>query len=176
MLLTRGGAEILVRHMEAGFLVRVNAFASAIRQTEGLTSLVDPKDIAALETVVTRQPAPGKERGWSMERVFRRFADSDLFFDLYRELSGAVHPSYETFQAHVDSRDEHRLRLNPSGAISSGHTSAQATALAAVLAVDFIERCQDQPPSPSAVEAIAIAAGLPHDLAFSDQTPELQPE
>lgn len=176
VLLTRGGAETLVRHMEAGYLVRVKAFAGALNDTDSLlTSLVDAEDLAAFASVAAREPAPGTERSWSMERVFRRFAGTDLFYDLYRELSGAVHPSYETIQAHLDTRNAHPPRLNRAGALLSGHSSAQATALAAVLAMDFIERCQDHPPTPSPIAAIALAAGLPYDLAFSDQNPELQP-
>lgn len=175
-LLTRGGAETLVRHMEAGYLARVKAFAGALGDSDPLlTSLVDAEDLAAFASVAARQPAPGNERSWSMERVFRRFAGTDLFYDLYRELSGAVHPSYETIQAHLDTRNEHPPRLNRAGALLSGHSSTQATALAAVLAMDFIERCQEHPPTPSPIAAIAVAAALPYDLTFSDQSPELQP-
>lgn len=176
VLLTRGGAETLVRHMEAGYLTRVKAFAGALNESDpALTSLVDAEDLAAFASVAAREPAPGAERSWSMERVFRRFAGTGLFYDLYRELSGAVHPSYETIQAHLDTRNDHPPRLNRAGAFLPGHSSAQAAALAAVLAMDFIERCQEHPPTPSPIAAIAVAAALPYDLAFSDQSPELQP-
>lgn len=41
--------------------------------------------------------------------------------------------------------------------------------------MDFMERCQVNPPDPSPVAVVTNAAGLPHDLALSDQAPHLQP-
>lgn len=124
VLLTRGGAETLIRHMEAGYRARVKAFAGALNDSDPLlTGPVDAEDLAAFASVAAQEPAPGTKRSWSMERVFRRFAGTDLVYDLFRQLSGAVHPSYETIQAHLDTRNEHPPRLNRAGALLSEHSS-----------------------------------------------------
>lgn len=175
VLLTRGGPETLVKHMEANYLARTRAFAGAIRDDPALSQFVDGADLAAFSAVAARVPAPGQERSWRMEQIFRRFADTDLFYDMYRELSGAVHPSYETLETHLDlAADGAPRRLSKSGSPVSSYTCAKAAAMAAVLALDFVERCQEPPLDPSPVAAIANMYGLPHDMSFSDQRPDLQ--
>ncbi|MBU2698089.1 hypothetical protein [Pimelobacter sp. 30-1] len=173
-LLTQGGPEQLVKHMQAGYLLRTKAFAGALEDDPALTLHVPEEDLRTLHEVAGQVPAPGKEREWSMERVFDRFSGTPLFYDLYRELSGAVHPSYSTIQAHLNMNDGGD-RLHQRGQKLLAHSSARATALASALAMDFIERCQAVPPTPSPIAGVAGAAGLPHDLAFSDQAPDLQP-
>ncbi|NPD04867.1 hypothetical protein HN031_09255 [Nocardioides sp. zg-1308] len=176
VLLTRGGPETLVKHMEASYLTRTRAFEGAIREDPALTQFVEEADLAAFSAVAAREPAPGQERSWRMEQIFRRFADTDLFYDMYRELSGAVHPSYETLETHLDlTADGAPRRLSKSGSAVSSHTCAQAAAMAAVLALDFVERCRKPPPDPSPVAATANRYGLPYDMSFSDQKPHLQP-
>lgn len=164
VLLTRDGERILVKHMEALYLKRVRAFAAAVD---------DPSELA---DIAARRAAPGDERQWSAEQLFKRFADSDLFYDIYRQLSGAVHPSYETILAHLDLRTPaSKPTISRHGDLNTDETATTALAMASIFALDFFERCLKDPPNPSPVAAIAELAGLPYDLGLSDQTPGLQP-
>lgn len=176
VLWTHEGPETLVKHMEAGYLMRTKAFADAIRDQPDLTQFVDEADLVDFDAVVAREPAPGGERSWSMQQVFNRFADTGLFFDIYRELSGAVHPSFATLTTYMDltSDDGRRSSLSKAGRPVSSHTAAQATTLAGVFALDFLERCQVVPPDPSPAATVAARVHLPYDLSASDQRPDLQ--
>ncbi|GAB3922706.1 hypothetical protein GCM10029976_011820 [Kribbella albertanoniae] len=164
VLLTRDGERILVKHMEALYLTRARAFSAAME---------DPSELA---DIAARSAAPGRERQWSAEQLFKRFADNNLFYDIYRQLSGAVHPSYETILAHLDLRmPASKQTISRNGDLNRDEIAATALAMASVFALDFFERCLKEPPRPSPVAAIAELAGLPYDLGLSDQMPELQP-
>lgn len=164
VLLTRDGEQILVKHMEAQYLKRVRIFSAAAG---------DPEELA---DVATRSAAPGRERQWSAEQLFKRFADSDLFYDIYRELAGAVHPSYEILLAHLDVEMLNATpTINRDGLLNGHEAAATALAMGSIFALDFLERCLMNSPDPSPVAAIANLVGLPYDLSVSDQTPELQP-
>lgn len=174
---TREGPETLVKHMEAGYLARTRAFRDAVRDQPGLTRLVAQTDLDTLDELSRREPAPGGERGWSMQAIFDRFSDSALFYDMYRELSGAVHPSFATTQAYLEvGREGAPASLSRRGHPRLAYTTAQGLALAGVLALDFLERCQADPPEPSPAARIANRVNLPHDLSASDQHPKRQPD
>lgn len=176
VLWTRGGPETLTKHMEAAYLTRTRAFARAVEGQPDLTQFVDQADLDALTEVASREPASGAERAWSMQTVFDRFSDTDLFYDMYRELSGAVHPSYATIQTYLGTgSDGVPATVSRRGHSGPSHTAAQAAALAGVLALDFLERCQDTPPQPSPAATIAVRVNLPHDLSASDRHPDRQP-
>lgn len=179
VLLTDGGDEQLVKHLEHDYLTRTKQFSKALRDNPELSSGVDAGLLAQFEEVASRQSAPGRERSWSMQDVFARFDSSGLFYDSYRELSAAVHPSHGTITAHLDiAAEEGTQRIHPSGSGAAGSDEGFSTgvALASLWALDFIERCLTGQPGPSQAARIAVEVQLPYDLAFSDQAPERQPK
>ncbi|QIK65615.1 hypothetical protein G7072_04030 [Nocardioides sp. HDW12B] len=169
ILLTEDGERVLSNHMKHSWMTRARTFADATGTHDDLRPILDV------------EPIPGHERSFSSQKLFDRFDDSGLFYDLYRELSQAVHPSYGTLAAHfqiVQQHDDDRetlTSLSPTGAARRIDATATGLAVAAVLAVDAFERFREDSPRLKELEEIATSAGLPHDLQFSDQRPELQP-
>lgn len=164
VLLTAGGPEQLVRAMEHAFLTRAHAFSEALDH---------PPELAGLDAT---QSVDGRLRSWNIGNVMNRFATGGLFYDLYRELSGAVHPSYATLQAHTDIRTSHAVtRIDRHGAETRVDCVAQVLGLSAVLAMDTLERIRTPDSRLDQVQAIARAAGLPADLASGDTRPDLWP-
>ncbi len=163
--------------MEHDYLRRTKELAGALRKDSELKREIEPDLLDRLDEVAGRQSAPGPERSWSMHAVFNRFDGSGLFYDVYRELSASVHPSFDTITAHLTLRAQGGGRSHPSGSGASEKDEgfSQGVALASLWALDFIERCLDGVPSPGRAAQIADAARLPYDLAASDQTPERQP-
>lgn len=168
VLLTHGAEETLVNHMTHSWMVRTQAFARATGTHDDLKSILD------------LDPVAGRDGEFSSQRLFDRFDASGLFYDLYRDLLQAVHPSYGTFTAHITISDEIRAgEQNPSRVSAAGteqrlSSFASGTGLAAVLALDALERLVLGSPRLNEVADIANAAGLPHDLRYSDQSPVLQ--
>ena len=51
---------------------------------------------------------------WSVANACARFTDSpQLFYDIYRNLSGATHPSYGTILAYLDASPEGAVGVEP---------------------------------------------------------------
>lgn len=162
VLLTHGGEDRLVRAAEYQWITRAANLSAA---------LGDPPEFAS---VVATEPAPGELRSWSVTQVFDRFSDKGLFYDLYRDLTQSIHPSYGMIQAHIDLTPGAPPRLNRAGSIRPVHSTAQALGLSAVLALDALERMRAGQPGLASLEKVARQAGLPNDLALSDQQPHLQ--
>lgn len=170
VLFTERGEVTLKNWMEHSWLTRVEKFARAAD---------NPPE---LDDLVARPPIPGADRSFKMEDVFGRFDPSGLFYDTYRDLSQAVHPSFGTLQAHFDVSAQDRAagtwptRVNRNGAASPVSSTATGLGLAAVFAMDALARLREGQAGLDDVERIAAEAGMPHDLSFSDQHPERQPK
>ncbi|MCR1782206.1 hypothetical protein KVF89_06650 [Nocardioides carbamazepini] len=168
ILLTHGGELVVANHMKHSWMTRSRLFAEATGTQDELRPILD------------LDPIPGNERSFSAQVLCHRFDESGLFYDLYRELSQGVHPSYGTISAHfeivgeVDDNQRALTSTSRNGAAQRVDATATGLGLAAVLAIDAFERFRDGSPRLPEVEAIATAAGLPHDLRFSDQLPDLQ--
>lgn len=165
--LTHDGEITLVNHMTHSWMVRTAEFASAAGEEEELAPILE------------RPPIDGKERSFSMSLVFARFESSGLFYDVYRDLAQAVHPSYGTVTAHLairpDEADSDRpTKIDPHGRRNQNSSTALGLGLAAVLACDALERLREGSPDLDLVGRIAADAGLPSDLRLSDQNPDLQ--
>lgn len=163
VLLTHGGEERLVYYMEHQWWTRAREFSEAIG---------DPDE---LRDIVAKEPIDGARRSWSVELACRRFSPTSMFYDLYRDLTQAVHPSYGMMRAYLDlSNDAPPQRIDRRGGLDDIDSTAMALGLSGVLALDVLERLRNRHPRLAEIEAIAHAAGLPSELASSDQTPELQ--
>lgn len=164
VLFTQGGAEQLVHAMEYQYMTRAQAFSDALGHPTEL------EDIDAMVAV------DGRLRSWNIGNVMNRFADSGLFYDRYRELSQAIHPSYATLQAHTDIASQHMVsRVDRSGRETEIESVPETLGLTAVLAMDTVERLRAANSRLDKVEAIAAAAGLPANLAVGDTQPHLWP-
>lgn len=162
VLLTDGGEVTLKNSMEHSYLTRAERFARAAG---------NPPE---LDDVIARPPIHGSAREFSTERAFDRFDPTGLFYDTYRDLSQAVHPSFGTLQAHFDISPEDRserawpTRIDRNGGAAPISSTAMGLGLAAVLALDALARLREGQDGLVDVERIAGRAGLPHDLSFSD--------
>ncbi|MDP3950319.1 hypothetical protein [Microbacterium sp.] len=167
VLLTKGGEETLVNHMKHSWMMRSQEFANATNTHDKLKPILD------------LDPIPGSDRGLSARMLCDRFDSSGLFYDTYRDLSQAVHPTHGTITAHFEAVvAEHGQnssnRIAPAGGAERIGSCATGLGLAAVLAVDAFERLRDGSPRLHEVGKIATTAGLPHDLRYSDQVPGLR--
>lgn len=164
VLLTHGGETQLVRHMEYSYLTRAKAFARAIDYPDDLSK------------IVATEPADGPERAWSVELACARFDTSGLLYDIYRDLSQAVHPSYTTLRTYInlDDRAADAVQISSSGELKPMTELPRALGVSAVWAIDVLERLRTGQPNVAKVENIARAGGIPVDLARDDKKPELQ--
>jgi hypothetical protein len=164
VLLTHEGEIRLVRHMEYGYLTRAKAFARVTDYPDDL------KDIA------TAEPADGPKRAWSIEMACARFDSSGLLYDIYRNLSQAVHPSYGTLRTHIDIDylGSNAVRISGSGDLKPMTELPRALGVSSVWAIDVLERLRVGQPNLAKVEEIARAGVIPIDLARDDKKPELQ--
>lgn len=164
VLLTYEGEIRLVRHMEYGYLTRAKAFAHATDYPEDL------------KNIVAAEPADGPQRAWSIEMACARFDTSGLLYDIYRDLSQAVHPSYETLRTHIDidRLGSSPIRISGSGELKPMTELPRALGVSSVWAIDVLERLRDGQPNLAKIEEIAGAGVIPIDLARDDKKPELQ--
>lgn len=169
VLLTEGGEHTLAKWMEHSWQTRAQQFARAAE---------NPPE---LDDIVARPAIPGADRSFSAERAFARFDSTGLFYDAYRDLSQAVHPSYGTLQAHFEISPDDRARgtwptrIDRDGVAGPISSTAMGLGVAGVFALDALARLRDGRDGLHDVERIAAEAGLPHDLTLSDQHPERQP-
>ena len=140
------------------------------RAAEFHKGLGSPEEYAAM--VGQKPPAST----WSVWSACSRFTDSpQLFYDVYRNLSGATHPSYGTVLAYLDVDSEGKLTdLNPIGAAKPSDETPRALGVAALWALDAVEELRDGRPHIAELTAVGDAAELPTCLRDSDQHPERQ--
>jgi hypothetical protein len=123
------------------------------------------------------------ERPWggrgNFEQLCRRFAakeTADLFYDISRSLSEAVHPSWGLVHSYLTFDTD----WNPRGVDwtgSSGDSSewVRSLAISGLWELYALELCRDGQPNVQEILGIGERAGLPVDLRASDQQPEMQP-
>jgi hypothetical protein len=168
--LTPGGPEHFMRHVAHSNLVQAQDFARAIADRSELTVLVPEEDLADFQMYAEREPVPGSERSWNLRAMMSRFNESGLLYDSYRALSSAVHPSVGTIAAHFDFSAMGTPRVRRTGsAVADRRQSTLGLALAALWALNLIEKCAAGYSAPGRAGSIAIPEGLPFDLAHSDR-------
>jgi hypothetical protein len=171
--LTEDGPHQFVRHASHQDLVAAKEFADAIAGQTDLTSATDPELLANLTTYTSRDYRPGHERQWGIQAMVRRFDQTGLLYGTYRALSNAVHPSTRTISAHLDVTAQNAPQLRRAGNLHPDHNeTARALALAALWALNFIEKCDTAYRPPGRAGEIATPHLLPYDLAHSDQPPQ----
>lgn len=168
--LTPGGPEHFMRHASHSNLTRAQELWASVEAEPALTEELDSDDLSAFRHLVAREAAPGKERSWNLRNLFSRFDSSGLLYGSYRSLSAATHPSVGTIAAHLEVSGSGNPRTRRAGDTSSySHEAAQSLALAALWALNFVEKCQADHEPPGRAGEIAAPARLPHDLEHSDR-------
>jgi hypothetical protein len=161
VLLTYGGAERLVRHMEAGHLTSTKEFSKAVG---------DPPE---LSDIISRSPADGPARSYSVPMICDRFSQDKLLYNLYRHLGQSVHPSLETLGAYLNVHDLDSHKVNAVGERVPPDLY-MAIGFSAVMATEVIERLRLGQPKLAVIEKIAQVASLPFDLSLSDTQSHFQ--
>jgi hypothetical protein len=119
---------------------------------------------------------PPESSGWSAANACSRFSDTKLFYDIYRNLSQAEHPSPGLIAAHLAAIATPGQRtISVAGALRPSEEVPRALALAALWSLYVLEQIREGQPYAPAVEQIGRDASLPTDLRDSDQHPDRQP-
>jgi hypothetical protein len=134
-------------------------------------------DAQLKELVQARSNGPGPA---TIEGMCQRFASGGaecLLYDIYRELSGSVHPSLSLLRAHLHLDSSGRVRqVDTSGKAAGEITFGRELALSAMWALYAVEVCRFGQPHMAQVDSMGMAAGLPVDLRNSDMRPDEQPK
>jgi len=120
-------------------------------------------------------PEPPRSN-WSVWNVCARFTDlPQLFYDIYRNLSEATHPSFGTVMAHLEiTADASVTGLNPRGAAKPCNETSRALGASSLWALDALEELREEQPHIAELESVGNTAGSPTCLRDSDQHPERQ--
>jgi hypothetical protein len=179
LLLTESGELELKRQLDRDAYVRREKYVGGIRtlsqsdeafaQAHGLTD-------AELAALIGDRPE-GRRR--SFEEICRRFSskqNADLFYDVSRDLSEAVHPSYGLIHSYLTFDPTWAPRgVDWRGASGSVGELIRALAVSGLWALYTLELCRKGQPNAAAVAEVGHDAGLPVDLRSSDQHPDRQP-
>lgn len=134
-------------------------------------------DAQLSELVQARSDGPGPA---TVEGMCQRFASGGverLLYDIYRELSGSVHPSLSLLRAHLQFDSSGQVRqVDASGRALGKVTFGRELAMSAVWALYAVEVCRFGQPHMAEVHSMGMAAGLPVDLRLSDMRPDEQPK
>jgi hypothetical protein len=174
VLLTDDGERELVNWMEKQRYLRAKEFADALSQlTSELNASAAMLSEFEHQALVGDPPDPS---GWSVFNACSRFSDSKLFYDIYRNLSQAEHPSLGLLSAHLAITPAGvQNELSAAGALHPSDEVPRALGLSALWSLYVLEQLRDGRPHAAEVARIGDAASLPTDLRASDQYPERQP-
>ena len=171
VFLTPDGPEHFMRHVAHSNLVQAQEFARAIAGQPELTALVTDGDLADFQSYAEREPVPGSERSWTSSLcspASRAPASSTLSTEV--SIQPCTHQrarsrptSLSTMKAHLDECNGQAV------APTNRYEPAQGLALAALWALNFMDKCAPDYAAPGRAGTIAIPNDLPYDLSHSDQ-------
>jgi hypothetical protein len=174
VLLTEGGDQELVNWMNLWHHKRGRALA------EALTPLISDPAMSVLaltesqlQTLISDPPDPSR---WSVSNACDRFSGTKLFYDIYRNLSQAEHPSHALIATHLDIVPSGRqYKISAAGTLRPSGDVPLALALSALWSLQVLEQIREGQPHAETVAQIGRESSLPADLRASDQHPERQP-
>ncbi|WP_156765642.1 hypothetical protein [Mycobacterium sp. 1245499.0] len=114
----------------------------------------------------------------NIDAICRRFAGGGaeyLLYDIFRELSGAVHPSLALVRTHLRLPDGKVTGFDTFERCNSDNMLGRELAISALWALYAAEVCRSGQPRAAQVAALGAGAQLPVDLQASDQQPGQQP-
>lgn len=174
VLLTDGGERELVNWMEGQRHLRAKEFADALSRLAS-----EPNASVATLSESEHQALigdPPDASGWSVANACSRFSDTKLFYDIYRNLSQAEHPSLGLISAHLAITPAGvQNDLSAAGALNPSDEVPRALGLSALWSLYVLEQLRDGRPHAAEVACIGDKASLPTDLRTSDRYPERQP-
>jgi hypothetical protein len=176
VLLTENGEDQLAQEMSLQDHRRSIEFVSAVRRSAiDEPALTESASLACeLQALIGEKPSSD----WSVAMLCDRFSPTRLFYNIYRDLTQAVHPSYGLIGAYLEftAPPESVVRgVNTRGAALQPAELTRSLALAGLWALYVLEVCRAGHPHAADVIQIGEAVGLPVDLRASDQRPHLQP-
>jgi hypothetical protein len=176
VLLTENGEDQLAQEMSVQNHRRSSEFVGAV----GRAAIDDPALAESASLARELQALVGEKPSsvWSVPMVCDRFSPTRLFYNIYRDLSQAVHPSYGLIGAYLEITPppEGAVRgVNTHGAASQPGELTRGLALSGLWALYVLEVCRGGQPHAADVVQMGERAGLPVDLRDSDQSPHLQP-
>jgi hypothetical protein len=176
ILLTENGEDQLAREMSVQAHRRCSEFVGAVGQ-----AAIDEPAMAECASLASELQALVGEKPssvWSVPMLCDRFSPTRLFYNIYRDLSQAVHPSYGLISAYLEIAPppESTVRgVNTHGAASQRGELIRGLALAGLWALYVLEVFRGGQPHAAGVAQMGETVGLPVDLRASDQSPHLQP-
>jgi hypothetical protein len=175
VLVTRNGEDQLAQQMSVQLHRRANEFVGAL----GRAATDEPSlaECASLGQELHAFVGGKQSSDWSVTKLCDRFCPTRLFYDVYRDLSQAVHPTYALVGAYLEMTQapECAVRgINAHGAASQPAELTRGLALAGLWALYVVEVCRKAQPYAAEVVEMGAAVGLPVDLRASDQEPHLQ--
>jgi hypothetical protein len=174
VLLTKDGDQELINWMDMWQHKRGKALAGALTQlipdpAMSALALTEPQ----LQTLVSDPPDPSK---WSVSNACDRFSDTKLFYDIYRNLSQAEHPSHGLIAAYLGiGPSVGQYEISAAGDLRPSVDVPRVLALSALWSLHVLEQIREGQPHAAAVAQIGRESSLPADLRASDQHPEWQP-
>jgi hypothetical protein len=175
VLLTDGGERELVNWMKRQQYLRAKDLADALSRLsfESDPSVAELSELA--QQVLVGEPPDASE--WSVFNACSRFSDTKLFYDIYRNLSQAEHPSPGLIATHLKVTPAGVWSgLSAAGALKPSDEVPRALGLSALWALHVLEQLRDGQQHTATVARIGHKASLPTDLRDSDQHPERQPK
>lgn len=175
VLLTHNGEDQLLQEMSLQDHRRSTEFVRAVgRAASDEPALAESASLAfELQAFIGDKPSSD----WSVAMLCDRFSPNRLFYNIYRDLSQAVHPSYGLICAYLEFTDLPEVvvcGVNASGAASRPSELTRSLALAGLWSLYVLEVCRAGHPHAAEVIQMGDEAGLPVDLRASDQRPHLQ--
>lgn len=180
VLLTERGELELKSQLDRYAYVRREKYVGSVRSLsqsdESFAQAAHGLTDAELAALVGERPERGRR---SFEEVCRRFSSkdtADLLYDVSRDLSEAVHPSYGLIQSYLTFDPSWAPRgVDWRGANGNAGELIRASAVSGLWALYALEVCRKGQPNAAAVAEIGHHAGLPVDLRSSDRQPDRQP-
>ena len=165
--------------MDRASFVRREKYVNGVRRVFGQPdAAADAHGLADndLVALIGERPSGGRA---NFEQLCRRFAaenTADLFYDISRSLSEAVHPSWGLVRSHLTfDADWTPHGVDWTGSSGDSSELIRSLAISGLWALYALELCRDGQPNIGEVLGIGERAELPVDLRASDQHPEIQP-
>ncbi|WP_263987766.1 hypothetical protein [Mycolicibacterium fluoranthenivorans] len=181
VLLTVNGEYRLKAHMDYKAHKQHGRFINNIRRMgesdDSFAQVAHGLSDQRLNSLVGEAP---KELGLpKLDAMCGRFAEggaTNLLYDIYSDLSGAVHPSWSLVRAHARfSSTGVMTGIQSDGSAAAGELLGCELALSALWALYVVEVCRPQQLRGVQVVKMGESAGLPVDLRASDHDPSEQP-
>ena len=174
VLLTEDGEQELVNYMRWQQYKRGRDFADALGRLASDPAVSGLGLDESLRQALVSDPPDS--RGWSVAGACSRFSDTKLFYDIYRDLSQAEHPSPGLIAAYLAVTPAAGQRnISAAGTLHPSIEVPRALALSALWSLYVLEQIREGQPHAATVAQIGREASLPTDLRDSDQHPERQP-